>query len=247
MPPGPQLARPPRPGPPALVVLARRPVAGQVKSRLARQVGQHAALDLYTAFLADTLTRAGWCAGALGLRLVVAWAGPPGPMLPIPPGALHLRQSAGDLGRRQEEAVSRAAAIGAAPVLLVGADSPTLPERLLAQALTRLRRCQRPADLVVAPALDGGYVLLGLHGPCPGLLQAIPWGTDQVLSRLRARAVRLSLRLECLEPWYDVDDGDGLRRLRCDLRRLGSRAAPRTAAALERLARPGGVLGSEHA
>ena len=95
-------------------------------------------------------------------------------------------------------------------MVFVGADAPTLPASRVLEALAALRR---GAHAVVAPAEDGGYVLIGLRGVRPPLFHGIPWGTPDVLARTRAQAARAGLSLAEIEPWYDVDDEAGLRRL----------------------------------
>ncbi len=93
---------------------------------------------------------------------------------------------------------------------------------------------ERGARAVIAPAEDGGYVLLGMREPVAELLREIPWGAAEVTSTTRRRAMEVGVRLVEIEPWYDVDDIVGLQRLRRELLREPSaaRRAPATAACL---------------
>jgi len=116
---------------------------------------------------------------------------------------------------------------GSSATVVVGADSPTLPYGHVEQAFERL---DGDADAVIAPAEDGGYVLIGTREPCPALFQGIPWGGQHVVEVTRARAAGAGIRLADLPPWYDVDDAAALRRLLADLATGDcARRAPETA------------------
>jgi len=200
--------------------LARCPRAGAVKTRLAATIGEAAALALYRAFLADQLAFLGsfsadhdreWCTDAR-----------PGPAL----AALAERaevtvtaQGPGDLGARLAAVFARAETAGASATVVLGADSPTLPRRLVEESFACLAAT---AGAVVVPADDGGYALIGLVRPAPLLFDAVPWSGPQVLACTRERARVAGLPFVELERWYDVDDRAGLERLVDDLRRPGS-------------------------
>jgi glycosyltransferase A (GT-A) superfamily protein (DUF2064 family) len=94
---------------------------------------------------------------------------------------------------------------------LVNADSPTLPTSLLIDAVTSLRA---PGDRVVlGPATDGGYYLIGLKQPHRQLFHAIDWSTERVYRQTAERAASIGLELVTLPAWYDVDDAASLRWL----------------------------------
>jgi hypothetical protein len=100
-------------------------------------------------------------------------------------------------------------------VLLVNGDSPTLPPRLLVQALDTLRE---PGDrMVLGPASDGGYYLIGLKHPHKQLFAKIAWGTETVARATRERAAEIGLATTLLPEWYDVDDIETLRWLQEEL------------------------------
>jgi rSAM/selenodomain-associated transferase 1 len=211
-----------------ILVMTRLPECGQVKTRLAACIGTDAALDLHAAFLRDTLELAVQVARKLDALPVLAHTGngpPPGSRTW---GLAAMKQESGDLGCRQVAAHRRLFAAGAAAVLTIGSDSPTLPESRFTAALDRLA----DHDAVVDPAADGGYTLLGLERPLPGLLAGVPWGTAGVQAALASNASSARLRLAWLPGWYDVDDLKGLDRLERDLEAGGSSLAPESAAAL---------------
>jgi uncharacterized protein len=100
-------------------------------------------------------------------------------------------------------------------VLLVNGDSPTLPPVFLAQAIETLRK---PGDRVVlGPASDGGYYLIGLKIPYKHLFTRIAWGTETVARRTRERAAEIGLEAALLPEWYDIDDIETLGWLRDEL------------------------------
>lgn len=214
-----------------LILFGRRPRAGRVKTRLAPLVGSGPAERLYRAFLCDQLT---FLRGFESFARVAWWTdGPLDPALDagLPVEGLELRlQGRGDLGRRLARAFSTAAREGSAATVIVGADSPTLPASRVREAF---RRLARGADAVLGPAEDGGYVLIGARGSRPELFRDVPWGGPAVAETTRRRAAAAGIALEETAPWYDVDDGPGLRRLARELRRArGAARAPETARAL---------------
>jgi len=123
-------------------------------------------------------------------------------------------QGDGDLGSRLRRAVSRAFDDGARGLILLGADSPTLPVSYLHDAISALGK----HDAVMGPCDDGGYYLLGLRGPHTTLFERIDWGGSLVASQTRARACAAELDLAELPTWYDLDRFDNLARAAEDLR-----------------------------
>ena len=111
-----------------------------------------------------------------------------------------------------------------------------MPASHVCKAFEELRR---GAHGVVAPAEDGGFVLIGLCRPEPRLFREIPWGRPHVLEVTLHRARTAGIDLRQLPPWYDIDDGAGLCRLRDALSQpAGARRAPATVRALARLDSP---------
>jgi glycosyltransferase A (GT-A) superfamily protein (DUF2064 family) len=117
-------------------------------------------------------------------------------------------------------------------VLAIGADAPHVPAAALAEAAAALAG---RAEVVLGPAADGGYYLIGLRGPAPGLFAGIAWSTAGVLAATRARAEAAGLAVHLLPPGFDVDEVADLVRLRALLAR-GEVRLPRTTEVLAVLA-----------
>lgn len=117
-------------------------------------------------------------------------------------------QGEGDLGQRLARAVRRAFDDGAEAVLLLGADSPTLPTRLLQEAVHRLQA----HDAVLGPCEDGGYYLLAMRKPFVGMFKDVDWGEARVADQTRQRAASLGIDLIELPTWYDLDRFEDLKR-----------------------------------
>jgi glycosyltransferase A (GT-A) superfamily protein (DUF2064 family) len=120
-------------------------------------------------------------------------------------------------GEGLSDALSGAAATlladGFDQVALISSDNPTLPSGYVVQAFAALP----DADAVLGPAEDGGYYLIALRQPHPGLFQDITWSTAVVFEQTLARAAALGLRVAITPPWYDVDDLAAFHRLRAEL------------------------------
>jgi uncharacterized protein len=195
--------------PRALLVFARDPVPGQVKTRLIPALGAAGAADLYRQLLEHTLRTAAAVPGVS--RTLWIDRPDPGPWVreaAAAHGMALATQCAGDLGQRMQQALTAALA-GADRAVLIGSDCPGYDASYLEQAFARLE-CQ---DAVLGPAADGGYVLIGLRRPAPGLFEGVDWGTHRVLGQTRARLHRLDLRWAELPTLHDLDTADDLRRL----------------------------------
>jgi uncharacterized protein len=192
----------------ALVVFAKHPRPGAVKTRLAASIGNEAAAGLYRALAEHVLEATAPAAGEYerlvffepgeALEEVRAWL----------PGTRLLAQSGPDLGARMADAFARAFARGASRVALVGTDTPGVTRETAALALSALDA----ADVVLGPAEDGGYYLVALRRPQPSLFAGIDWSTSRVLDETRARAAAAGLDVRELAPLADVDTLDDLRR-----------------------------------
>ena len=185
-----------------LSVFAKAPIPGHVKTRLRPVLDEEQATRLAAAFARDTLLKA----AQLGPPVTVYYAGDRALLVPLaPPNVRWAEQGGGDLGARM--------ACVPAPCLILGADSPHLPLSLLSAALAAV-----PAyDVVLGPAEDGGYFLIGLRAPQPALFEGIAWGTEAVLAETLAKAAALTLSVSLTPPWYDLDTPDDLHRLVRDL------------------------------
>lgn len=189
---------------------AQRPVAGRVKTRLARSVGAAEAARIYRVLAGDVhdVLLAAQAAGTAEIALCVppADAG----QRPWLPGARrHWSQGEGELGARLAHAFAQAFEAGAERVLAVGTDLVGLTPALLEQAFEALGS----ADVVLAPTPDGGYGLIGLRAPHPGLFADIEWSTPLVCAQTRSRIQDAGLTAAHLPGLRDVDveaDLDGV-------------------------------------
>lgn len=218
----------------ALIVFAKEPIAGKVKTRLTPPLDPADAVLLYTAFVEDTCAAVA-ASAKKGDRRVLAAPGGAGPVLEGIAKRLGFEtvaQEGPDLGARMAHAIRAELERGAKTVILVGSDSPTLPRRSFGLAKVLLRRA--PAA-VLGPSNDGGYWLVGASGAVPDLFTDIPWSTREVLPATLARAKSRDVRLSLVQFWYDVDEAWDVRFLAGHLEHLGARHAPRTAAALAAL------------
>jgi uncharacterized protein len=201
---------------PARVVglFAKWPSPGTVKTRLAAATTPAWAARVADACLRDTLLRL----GRLPVRRVIAFtpleaeadfarlAGPDVALVP---------QGNGDLGQRMSRFIEQQLREGADAVVLVGADSPTLPTTHIEQTFAELKR----ADLVLGPAMDGGYYLVGCGRRVPPIFEGIAWSTGQVLAQTLAclgqpGSESSEWRLALLPPWYDIDTREDWALLR---------------------------------
>ncbi len=204
--------------------MARHPVPGRVKSRLAVHLGPERACALYRAFVLDLAER------LRTLPYEVTWVYEPAtaPFHELVGGARCRAQTGSDLGERMAHAIAASMRDGATPVLVIGADVPHVPAASLAEAVAVLAG---NVDLVLGPAEDGGYYLVGLSAPAPALFRKVPWGTARVLEVTLARAADAGLRTHLLPPTFDVDEVQDLERL-AELLASGEVCLPRTAAEL---------------
>ena len=185
-----------------LLVFARVPALGRVKSRLAAGVGPPAALAVYRELLA--ITNAAILAAGVPATVWLA------DTATIVPTAAEAREWAahaicgqpeGDLGERMTAAFAAAFAAGAGRVAIIGTDCPGLRAAHLTEAFAALAT----ADVVIGPATDGGYYLLGMNKLQPDLFRNKTWSTDSVLAETLADAHRLGLRVALLPELRDVD------------------------------------------
>lgn len=193
-----------------IAVFARAPVAGRVKTRLIAALGAEGAAQLYAAMLGDLLS-----------RLRVVELAPPGLFVSENPShesfitlcnkkEIYLQEGE-DLGQRMAHA---SASVLAAPevdsVVVIGSDCPALSTAQIGRALQALADGR---EVVLVPAEDGGYGLVGLRAPRPELFRGIDWGSERVLEQTLARARQCNLDVCLEEPIWDVDRVEDLLRL----------------------------------
>jgi uncharacterized protein len=206
----------------AVVIMAKAPRPGQVKTRLAPVLAPEAIVALYRCLIEDTLA----LARAVGVpRIAVVCPSGHQAELARWLGIEVIAQDGDGLAAGLESTFRVLVSAGCRRVIALDGDSPHLPAATLYRAFALLER----HDLVVGPTADGGYYLVGANRPHRGLFEGGGMGTGSALQALLDRARTLELRVACTEEWYDVDDGNDLARLAAELRTAPSRA-PRTAA-----------------
>jgi rSAM/selenodomain-associated transferase 1 len=189
-----------------IMVIAKEPVPGRVKTRLTPAYTPAEAAELAAAALADTLA----AVAALGVaRRVIALAGTPGRWLP--PGFDVIGQRGDGLDERIAWALADARAGCPAPLVLIGMDTPQVTPALLAQAAEPL--VSGPADATFGPAEDGGFWLLGLREIDPALVLGVPMSRSDTGSRQLARLRQAGLRVRLLPELTDVDTPDEVERI----------------------------------
>jgi rSAM/selenodomain-associated transferase 1 len=215
-----------------VLVMAKYPAPGRVKTRLASALGAAAATELARAFIADLGARL----DALGASVTWAFWPPDAPFARLVPGAACVPQQGHDLGERLRAVIAWAFARDPRPLAVLGADVPHVPAATLREAATALAG---DADVVLGPTRDGGYYLVALRAPQPALFADVPWGGPRVLAVTLGRAQASGLRVHLLPATFDVDTPADLAALR-KLLAARSISLPRTAAVLARFA-PTGV------
>lgn len=194
---------------PTIVFMLKAPRRGFVKTRLAATTGSETAVDIYQLLVERQLAvlPAGWPV-AVHFAPIDALAQVTGWLEPRRPGLRFVAQGAGDLGARLAAAVKAEFERGATSVLAIGGDCPGLDDTLLLKA----RAALADADVVLGPAVDGGYYLIGMKAPHLSLFQGIAWSTPAVLGQTRARCRDLLLSRVELPILEDVDDAAAWER-----------------------------------
>jgi uncharacterized protein len=196
-----------------IVIFAKAPQAGNVKTRLIPALGAEGAATLARQLLAHTLQQAlAARVGEVELCMSPAPADPAWQGVARPGAVLQTGQGEGDLGERMARAVGRVtrhAEPAFRPVMLIGTDCPALTAPLLEQAAQQLDQ----HDAVLLPAHDGGYVLLGLKSPSPELFEHMAWSTDVVAAETLQRMAALNMRVWQGPTLHDIDEPADLQHV----------------------------------
>lgn len=186
-----------------LILFTRYPRPGQVKTRLIAALGATGAADLHRRLTEHALRQALELVQQRAVALEVQFTGSNRQRMTAWLGnePAFCEQVGGNLGQRLDQAFATAFAAGARSVVIMGSDCPGLNSQILQDAFTALAT----SDLVLGPAADGGYYLIGLRQRAPALFEGIPWGSDAVLVSTCTRAQRLGLTCRQLITLSDVD------------------------------------------
>ncbi|MEP0545310.1 MAG: TIGR04282 family arsenosugar biosynthesis glycosyltransferase [Rhodothermales bacterium] len=201
-------------GEPALIVFAKVPEPGTVKTRLTSLLTEAEAARLYDAFLRDALDAYRGLGVAVRLYLGPSiHAAPEG----LVPGGVSLHAQRGDgLGERMLNAFVETFVAGHDRAVVIGTDHPTLPLAFVAQAFEELAS---PFATVIGPSDDGGYYLLGMNEVYPQLFEGMDYSHPDVFADTLQRAHTTPAAISILPTWYDVDTPAALERLAADLDR----------------------------
>jgi len=224
----------------ALIIFVKSPIPGDVKTRLIPYLTGSEAADLYKCFVADTLRHVNKIEVTAKIQVAyqphskasnLEWLG-----LKSPPELF--KQEGRSLGERLIHAFGQAFGRGAQKVVIIGSDSPNLPHNYIDQAFKALEE----ADVVLGPATDGGYYLIGLSRPCLKLFDDVSWSTDQVFERTAHNAQSQGYKLRILPTHYDIDTIEDLQTLHNELQIKGDQAAPTTKKFLNQLIKTKGLF-----
>jgi uncharacterized protein len=195
----------------AVILFARDPVLGKVKTRLSSSLEDEAILRLYTCFVEDSLEKirqvgnADYFVGISPSNLSGFFNGIEGSDT-----RLFIQKGKG-LGDKMRQAFIDRFAEGYKKVVIIGSDSPSLPVSYINQAL------ESDKDLILGPSTDGGYYLIAMTGKVSEVFDGIAWGTEQVLDETLNRVKKAVVSLELLPVWYDVDFPEDLKFLKTHL------------------------------
>jgi rSAM/selenodomain-associated transferase 1 len=193
-----------------VLLFIKVPIMGQVKSRLAAAVGEKTALDLYKNFIRDTVHTLEVCGYSFricfypleGERIITELLGERYQYVP---------QYGNDLGAKMENAFQRIFTEGVAKGVLIGSDIPDLSAMIIRESFESLKT----NDVVIGPAADGGYYLIGFNRDSflPHIFDGIAWSTNTVYRETIRMLENASLRIHSLPLWRDVDTLDDLHSL----------------------------------
>jgi len=208
----PERAAPAR-GAHVVVVMAKRPVPGKTKTRLCPPLTPLEAAELYEALLRDSIDLVSSLRG-IELAIAVTPRTAVGQMGSFAPrGARMLAVDGADIGECLRGATEQLFSEGFTRVVAVNSDGPTLPAEYVERAVAMLAN----SDVVLGPAEDGGYYLIGMRQKQPGLFTDIAWSSSRVAVQTLERAAAAGLTVAQLPSWYDVDTPAELERLRAEL------------------------------
>lgn len=188
--------------PPRIVVFAKAPQPGSAKTRLIPALGSQGAADVAQRMLRHAVEQAlAADVGTVELCMSPAPGTPAWNGVTVPPSVVQTDQGEGDLGQRMARAIDRTTTRWAQPVLLMGTDCPALSAAHITQAAQQLQQ----HDAVVMPVADGGYVLIGLHAPCPTVFADMAWSTPTVAGDTLRRLALLGYGVWTGPQLHDID------------------------------------------
>lgn len=216
----------------ALILFAKTPRPGGVKTRLQPDLSPEQSSVLYRAFVLDLLEATRHLKNTD--RIIGCDPSHQDPFFKSLADRYSVRlmdQQGADLGERMRMAFEETHRQGLGPVVIIGTDSPTLPMEFVREAFDLLRN----HEIVLGPSHDGGYYLTGCSENIPPIFEKVPWGSDQVLAMTLKRVMDLKLKCALLPFWYDVDTLSDLKLLAVHLRYLEQEGAVNAAGETARI------------
>lgn len=186
-----------------LLIFQKNPVKGLVKTRIASTLGEEMALSIYQFLLGKTFEEA----ERIPQDKVVFFSDFIPEDHPFPKQLLHLQEGS-DLGVKMKNAFQKVFSIGYHKAVIIGTDCPELTSDILAEAFRNLDQ----SDLVIGPAADGGYYLLGMKSEHSFLFQGIEWSTSEVFSRTLEIANHHKLSFSLLPVLHDIDEEEDWKK-----------------------------------
>lgn len=204
----------------ALVLMSRAPIPGKTKTRLHSHLKPEECAELHRAFLKDIsnkLENIKQQYQTLDLFLSYTPEGSEDLFTDLISDSFNLIiQDGKDLGERMYNSIIEAYNKTDEPVIITGSDLPSLPAEIITEAVAALKE----KDIVIGPAVDGGYYLIGMQKPHPSLFTYNEWGSDSVLIKTLKSASEDNLKIHFLPEWYDVDTFNELLLFRDELLKI---------------------------
>ncbi len=197
-----------------LIIFAKEPKRDKVKTRLKHCLSEEGCLNLYKAFLKDTINIAKKVKADTKIFAYESASGPKY-LRRVARSFRLCKQEGKNLGQRMHNAIKSAIKEAMVKAVVIGSDSPTLPPAYIEAAFCKLDS----NDVVLGPSDDGGYYLIGVKKPCSVLFKGIKWSSSSVFKDTLKNVKILKKRVAVLDRWYDVDDSGGLVNLREKLKR----------------------------
>ncbi|OZH52067.1 hypothetical protein AFK68_26790 [Hydrocoleum sp. CS-953] len=194
-----------------LIIFSRYPEPGKTKTRLIPALGEEGAANLQRKMTETTLIKAKKLLNRMSLSIEIRFAGGNLQLMKNWLGSdlKYQEQGTGDLGERITRAFESAFNRGMKSVVIIGIDCPSLTPEIMLQAFGKLTQ----SDVIIGPATDGGYYLIGIKKIIPELFQGINWGTSVVLSQTVAIARKINLAIDYLPKLSDIDRPEDLEKL----------------------------------
>lgn len=193
-----------------LIVFAKEAQRGAVKTRLRSYLSEEQCVNLYKSFLKDTVDIARKINCETRIMAYESNGKSPEFLKKISNDFKFYKQKGKNLGQRLYNAFKFAAKSGSSKTVIIGSDSPDLPKSYINKAFNKLNN----SDLVLGPAYDGGYYLIGLREPCKEIFENIKWSSSSVFKQTLEKAKKARKKVAVLGLWHDIDTPQDLKYLK---------------------------------